>query len=157
MITEKKEPIEPIKTKEMKPVRAMARRVESTPHIKPLKTAETKVETVPEEKPITSESIPKEDTKPIEKPEPKTRFTQGEILKTLSSLPKGLPSELWEYDMDDLATKISQAEYVSTPSNDLVVNIDGEWFYGNPKKIGKYLQRYKGQIVKEKKVVGDRD
>ena len=82
-------------------------------------------------------------------PEPSTRYAKNLILETLSSLPRGLPSELLGPSMDELASNIANAEYAKTPEGIDIVLVDGDWYYGNPHKVGKYLQKYKGEVIRD--------
>jgi hypothetical protein len=80
----------------------------------------------------------------VEKEEaPPTRYSHSLVLKTLSSLPRGLPSTLWGKDMDELAEEIVNAEYGEAEDGSTIVKIGKKWYYGDPKDVGTYLQIYK--------------
>jgi hypothetical protein len=75
-------------------------------------------------------------------PRMENRFEEGDILKVLSSLPRGLPSTLWGMDMEELAGEVSRAEQSRSPDGDLLIKVRNKWYYGDPKDIGNYLQKY---------------
>jgi hypothetical protein len=71
------------------------------------------------------------------------RYGEGEILKMLSSLPRGLPSTLWGMEMEELAGEVSRAERSISSEGDLLIKLRGKWYFGDPKDIGNFLQLYK--------------
>jgi chitodextrinase len=73
------------------------------------------------------------------------QFSENEILKALSSLPRGLPSSLSGMDMDALAATVAKAEYRENSEGDLLVKVRNKWYYGDPRDVGNYLQNYKGK------------
>jgi hypothetical protein len=82
-------------------------------------------------------------------PEPgepaRPRYTENDILKALTSLPRGLPSSLWGMEMEELAARASTGEYRTSDEGDLLVKIGNKWYFGNPADVGSYLQLYKGK------------
>jgi len=70
--------------------------------------------------------------------------SHNDVLKALSSLPRGLPSTLWGIDMDDLAEQVSRSEYRISTEGDAIVRLGARWYYGDPKDIGRFLQLYRG-------------
>jgi len=73
------------------------------------------------------------------------RPSEGDILKALSSLPRGLPSTLWGMELEELASAVSSGEYRQTAGGDVLVRVGNRWYFGNHKDIGTYLQQYKGK------------
>jgi hypothetical protein len=72
-----------------------------------------------------------------------TAMREGKILKSLSSLPRGLPSALWGLDMEDLASNVVSGERKDTPDGDLLVKIGNRWYYGDETSLGSFMQEYK--------------
>jgi hypothetical protein len=72
-----------------------------------------------------------------------TSMREGKILKSLSSLPRGLPSSLWGLDMEDLASKVVSGERKDTPDGDMLVRIGTRWYYGDETDLGLFMQEYK--------------
>jgi len=73
-----------------------------------------------------------------------TAYTRVDILRIISSLPRGLPSELWGKDLDDLADEIINGEYSTTPEGNPIVKLGRKWFNGDPQDKGTYMRPYKG-------------
>jgi hypothetical protein len=76
------------------------------------------------------------------------RYSATLIMKVLTGLPRGLPSDLWGKDLEELAEEISNAEYGEGEDGDVVVKIGKRWYYGDISDISNYLQRYKGDVKK---------
>jgi len=72
-----------------------------------------------------------------------SRYNEGEILRVLSSLPRGLPSTLWGMNMDELAEEVSRAERSMSSEGEPLIKVRGKRYYGDPKDIGNFLQLYK--------------
>jgi hypothetical protein len=68
---------------------------------------------------------------------------ESTVLKALSSLPRGLPSTLWGIEMDDLASRIVNAERKDSPDGDQLVRINNRWFYGDETNLGMFMQECK--------------
>jgi hypothetical protein len=73
-----------------------------------------------------------------------TAYTRVDILKLISSLPRGLPSELWGKDLDDLADEILNGEYSKASDGGPIVKLGRKWFSADPKDMGTYMRPYKG-------------
>jgi hypothetical protein len=71
------------------------------------------------------------------------RFSQTQLLRALTSLPKGLPSTLWGYEVDELAAVLAKGQYRETPEGELLVKVGAHWYHGDPSEVGKYMQRYR--------------
>ncbi len=74
-----------------------------------------------------------------------TAYTRVDILKIISSLPRGLPSELWGKDLDDLADEILNGEYSMATDGSPIVKLGRKWFNADPKDTGSYMRPYKGE------------
>jgi predicted GH43/DUF377 family glycosyl hydrolase len=102
---------------------------------------------------VVAKVVPKATAKPAE-PKAKTvtiedkTYTQEQILHSLTSLPRGLPSTLWGMDMDELASELMIAEYSHNPDGDVIVKLGKKWYFGDPKELGNYLQHDKSQQSK---------
>ena len=88
---------------------------------------------------------------PSEPPGPATaprqgaeRFGQTQILRALTSLPRGLPSTLWGYDMDELAAEVASGQHRTTADGDLLVKVGTHWYHGDPADVGMFMQLYRG-------------
>jgi hypothetical protein len=64
-------------------------------------------------------------------------------LKSLSSLPRGLPGSLSGMSMDELSEVLAASTFYELPSGDIIVKIGRKWFFGNPQEANSYLQPYK--------------
>jgi PKD repeat protein len=64
-------------------------------------------------------------------------------MRSLSSLPRGLPGTLASYSMDELAAVLITAPFAETADGDLIVKIGKRWYFGDPKQPDTYLQQWK--------------
>jgi len=71
---------------------------------------------------------------------------EGQILRALSSLPRGLPSSLWGMDIEVLAATVALAERSASPEGETIVRINTRWYYGDEKNLGLFMQQYKGPL-----------
>jgi hypothetical protein len=97
---------------------------------------------------VSSEELEDEDEPAPIAPPKKVRGgrpSEGDILKVLSSLPRGLPSTLWGMEIEELASEVSRGEYRKTADDELLVKVRNKWYFGDPKDIGTYLQLYRGK------------
>jgi len=97
---------------------------------------------------VIAKEVPKAEAKPVSEEKLTVdiagkSYTKEQILQTLSSLPRGLPSTLWGREMDDLSKDIVDAEYSHTPEGDVIVKLGKKWYFGDPKDLGTYLQPFK--------------
>jgi hypothetical protein len=76
---------------------------------------------------------------------PGGRFPETVVLRSITSLPRGIPSSLGGWDLEELAAAISSGEYRTTPDGDLLVRIGARWYFGDPANSGTYLQVYRGK------------
>jgi hypothetical protein len=65
---------------------------------------------------------------------------EGEALSSLSIVLKGLPASLSAMDMEELAKTLSVSRFMETPDGELIVEIRGNWYYGDKKQQDTYLQ-----------------
>jgi len=101
-------------------------------------------------KAVVTKTIPKASAKPADTTKKTVliedkSYNQEQILQTLTSLPRGLPSTLWGMDMDELASELMIAEYSHNNNGDVIVKIGKKWYFGDPKELGNYLQHDKSQ------------
>lgn len=72
-----------------------------------------------------------------------------EIMNVLTNLPRGVPSSLWGFEIDELAQKILEAEYAITPRGAPVVHIKDKWFRGDIEDKSTFLQAYDGEVLRK--------
>jgi len=68
-------------------------------------------------------------------------YTESQIMSKLSSLPRGLPSEFFGIDPSELAGILMTQKYVRNDENDIVFEYEKKFYYGDPSRVGTYLQR----------------
>jgi hypothetical protein len=86
---------------------------------------------------------PARDEKAVPHQRDEMAMREGKILKTFSSLPRGLPSSLWGIELDDLASKVVGGERRDSPDGDMLVKIGHRWYYGDEANVGTFMQEYK--------------
>ena len=95
----------------------------------------------------TTDEVPKAITMPediyFKVPEDET-----EVLKVLTNLPRGVPSSLWGFEIDELAQTILDAEYALTVRGAPILTIKGKWYYGDFEDISTFLRSYDGEVIK---------
>lgn len=72
-----------------------------------------------------------------------------EVMKVLTNLPRGVPSSLWGFEIDELAQEILNAEYGLTTKGAPIVRIKNKWYRGDIEDVSTYLQAYDGDVVKK--------
>jgi hypothetical protein len=65
-----------------------------------------------------------------------------EVMKTLTQLPRGLPSALIDYDLTKLALMITDGPRREGPDGTPLVEIDGKWYTADHNKTSTFLQVY---------------
>ncbi|MEW5760055.1 MAG: GTP-binding protein [Candidatus Thermoplasmatota archaeon] len=77
------------------------------------------------------------------------KLTYELVLKSISSLPRGLPATLSNIPIDELIEKIVYGEYALTDDNEVVVKIGDRLYYGDPEDLITYLQPYRKALMYE--------
>jgi DNA-binding Lrp family transcriptional regulator len=73
---------------------------------------------------------------------------ETEIMNVLTNLPRGVPSSLWGYDIDELANAILKAEYGLTPRGAPILKLKDKWYRGDIEDKSSYLRVYDGEVLK---------
>jgi hypothetical protein len=69
-------------------------------------------------------------------------YSKSEIIEVLKALPHELPVFLLMKSTDSAADDILNAEYKKNQDGHIILMLEGEWFYGDPKYLTKYLTPY---------------
>jgi hypothetical protein len=72
----------------------------------------------------------------------KRTYTKKDLKEVLKVLPHELPVVLLMKSRDAAADEILKAEYKKNKDGHVIVDLGGDWFYGDPKYLSKYLQAY---------------
>lgn len=72
-----------------------------------------------------------------------------EVMNVLTNLPRGVPSSLWGFEIDELAQEILKAEYGVTPRGAPVLRIKDKWYRGDIEDKSTFLQAYDGDVIRE--------
>jgi hypothetical protein len=72
----------------------------------------------------------------------KRSYSKKEIKEVLKALPHELPVVLLMKSREDAAEEVLKAEYKKNRDGHVIVNLGGDWFYGDPKYLSKYLMAY---------------
>jgi hypothetical protein len=78
-----------------------------------------------------------------------------EVMKVLTQLPRGMPTSLWGKDMATLAREIVDGPRKSTPDEEMLVKVDGKWYYADHNKIGTFLMEWKEEKEAEASKVSE--
>jgi hypothetical protein len=76
-------------------------------------------------------------------PRSETAKREANVLKALSSLPRGLPSSLWGMDLEDLASRVVSGERKDGLNGEPLVKIGNRWYHGDETDLGLFMQEYK--------------
>jgi DNA-binding Lrp family transcriptional regulator len=76
---------------------------------------------------------------------------ETEVMQILTNLPRGVPSSLWGFEIDELATEILNAEYAMTSKGAPILKIKNKWYRGDIDDISSYLRSYDDVVLKPKK------
>ncbi len=79
-----------------------------------------------------------------------------EVMKSLTQLPRGLPTALWGMDMAILAKEIVDGPRKTAPDGSELVEIDGKWYTCDHTHVGSFLQEWK-EKERAKPLVSDED
>jgi DNA-binding Lrp family transcriptional regulator len=74
--------------------------------------------------------------------------TETEVMNVLTNLPRGVPSSLWGFEIDELAQEILKAEYGITPNGAPILKIKNKWYRGDIEDKSSYLRSYEGEVLK---------
>ena len=72
----------------------------------------------------------------------KRTYTKKDLKEVLKALPHELPVFLLMKSRDDAADEVLKSEYKKNRDGHVIVNLGGDWFYGDPKYLSKYLTAY---------------
>jgi hypothetical protein len=68
-----------------------------------------------------------------------------EVMRVLTQLPRGLPTEFWGTDLTELSRKIVDGPKRVSPDGVPLVQIGTRWYMADLNRIGNYLEEYKEQ------------
>jgi len=74
--------------------------------------------------------------------------TETEVMNVLTNLPRGVPSSLWGFEIDELAQEIIKAEYGISPNGAPILRIKKKWYRGDIEDKSSYLRSYEGDALK---------
>ncbi len=67
-----------------------------------------------------------------------------EVMKALTQLPRGLPTDLWNKDMAELASAIVDGPKRTAPDGTPLVQIGRRWYNADHTNVGHFLSEWKG-------------
>jgi hypothetical protein len=68
-----------------------------------------------------------------------------EVMKSLTQLPRGMPTALWGKDMSKLASEIVDGPKRTALDGTELVEVDGKWYTSDHTKVGTFLQEWKDE------------
>jgi hypothetical protein len=128
-----------------------ARRMAMKPrrHKGPVQGAPTKAGTIPAAIPVDETRGSKTKVEPGEVLTATTQvsigrrtYSKSEIIEVLKALPHELPVLLLMKSTETAADEILSAEYKKNQDGHIILKLNDEWFYGDPKYLTKYLTAY---------------
>ena len=66
-------------------------------------------------------------------------------MKTLTQLPRGLPTALWGKDINALAREIVDGPKKEAPDGTPLVKVGGKWYVANIANVGTFLGEWKDE------------